>query len=100
MTSKGKSFVGWIFGETKEWARENITNHHAHHNVMKDAGNLSPAAQNAVAASQKVLDDVGINPFFGRENLVWAPSWKHSNAYAIEVNLRLQKAYKDGLKIV
>ena len=29
---------------------------------------------------------------------MWAPSWKHSNAYAIEVNLRLQKAYKDGLK--
>ena len=60
--------------------------------VMKGEGPF--AKQNAEA--REILWRNRINPFTGRENLVWAPSWKHSKEYADFVLMRLRKADGDG----
>jgi len=52
------------------------------------------AKQNAEA--REILWRNGINPFTGRENLVWAPSWKHSKEYADFVIKRLKEVDGDG----
>jgi len=55
--------------------------------VMKGEGPF--AKQNAEA--REILWSNGINPFTGRENLVWAPNWKHSKEYADFVLKRLKE---------
>ena len=45
---------------------------HAHHIVVKKG--ILPVRK-WLADSQKVLQEVGIDPIFGYENLVWAPNW-------------------------
>ena len=50
-----------------------------------------------LAASQKILNDVGINPVFGRENLVYAPDWSHTNRYAIDVHNAFMMARENAI---
>jgi hypothetical protein len=44
---------------------------HAHHILFKDG--LGDAQKALVREGQEILRSVGIDPIFGRENLVWAP---------------------------
>ena len=46
---------------------------------MKNAGNLGK---------------VGIDPFFSPENLIWAPKWSHTEAYALAVHKALMDTWK------
>ncbi len=69
---------------------------HAHHIVMRVG--QGPEAQKAVQKSQEILRKYGINPFFGKENLVWAPNWNHTTEYANAVLDALEKADKIGNK--
>jgi hypothetical protein len=45
---------------------------HAHHILYKKG--RGPAQQRLVREGQKILREYGIDPFFGKENLVWAPN--------------------------
>jgi len=79
------------------WRGEGLGNNghtraHAHHIAMKGEGPF--AKQNALA--REILWRNGINPFTGRENLVWAPNWKHSKEYADFVIKRLKEVDGDG----
>jgi len=53
------------------------------------------AGQAATLRSQQILLKYGIDPFYGRENLIWAPNWGHADQYAMDVWSALQKADKD-----
>jgi hypothetical protein len=50
--------------------------------------------------ARQILRAVGIDPFDGKENLVWAPNWKHSEAYAKHVLTGLQRVEGKGKRFV
>jgi hypothetical protein len=72
---------------------------HAHHIVMQE-GLGGPGIQ-AVQDAQAILKKVGIDPFRGQENLVWAPNsgYLRTDKYAQQVLDRLNAAQqtKDGI---
>lgn len=45
---------------------------HAHHIVMKKG---QGAAKPIIRNTQRLLQEAGIDPIFGYDNLVWAPNW-------------------------
>lgn len=66
---------------------------HTHHIVMKTG--LGAAGKAAAKESQEILASVGIDPFFGKENFVFAGKFPHSDKYAEMVRDRL-RAVKNG----
>jgi hypothetical protein len=54
---------------------------HAHHILFKKG--LGEAQQELVEEGQRILRNVGIDPIFGAENLVWAP-WRVAQQHGIE----------------
>jgi hypothetical protein len=54
---------------------------HAHHILFKKG--LGPAQQTLVDEGQAILRKVGIDPIYGKENLVWAP-WRVARQHGIE----------------
>jgi hypothetical protein len=65
----------------------NAPSDHAHHIVMKKGAGAT--VQHDVRRTQAILQRYDIDPYFGNENLVWAPNWlNHSQVtttYAHEV---------------
>ncbi|MEZ6140830.1 MAG: polymorphic toxin-type HINT domain-containing protein [Zavarzinella sp.] len=51
---------------------EGMKNHHAHHILFKKG--LRKNQQELVEEGQSILRKVGIDPIYGKENLVWAPN--------------------------
>ena len=72
----GKPYDGFDFG--KHLKKEigdpptGMTDPHAHHILFKE-GN-GEAQKKLVKEGQEILREVGIDPIFGKENLVWAPN--------------------------
>jgi hypothetical protein len=64
---------------------------HGHH-IVPQVG--TGADKTAVEQAHKILNDVGIDPIRGQQNLVWAPYWGaiHTKDYAEKVLAILQKA--------
>jgi len=60
-------------------------------NKFSEAGSLE---------SRQILRCVGIDPYSARENLVWAPNWSHTIAYAEKVLGRLKKVKGNKAKII
>ncbi len=54
---------------------------HAHHILFKKG--LGSAQKELVAEGQAILRKVGIDPIFGKENLIWAP-WRISKQHGME----------------
>ncbi|MGL4463160.1 MAG: polymorphic toxin-type HINT domain-containing protein [Planctomycetia bacterium] len=84
-----------------------MLNPHAHHILFKKG--LGPAQQALVNDGQAILRKVGIDPIYGKENLVWAPfkiSLQHGPASLNEVVSRLKQLdaiggdYDDFVKLL
>ncbi len=54
---------------------------HAHHILFKKG--LGPAQQALVEEGQAILRKVGIDPIYGKDNLIWAP-WRVAEQHGIE----------------
>jgi len=54
---------------------------HAHHILFKKG--LGPVQQALIDEGQAILRKVGIDPIYGKENLIWAP-WRVSKQHGIE----------------
>ena len=68
---------------------------HAHHILFKIG--LSPAQKKLVKEGQEILRSVGIDPIFGKENLVWAPnkiSGQH-DIVALEIVIKELRRVRD-----
>src|SRR5260370_34222474 len=63
---------------------------HAHHIVMREG--LGGTGRQAVTESQKLLEMYRIDPFYGKENLIWAPNIGHTDKYASAVRDALKQA--------
>jgi len=64
---------------------------HAHHIVPK----AESRGTTSVHAAHQILRTVGIDPYFGSENLLWAPNWqnhRHGETYRNQVLLDLRVA--------
>jgi hypothetical protein len=62
---------------------------HAHHIVMEHGPETH---RSKVRRSQAILRQYKIDPYFSRENLVWAPNYHHAHAaYALAVHAALTK---------
>jgi hypothetical protein len=70
---------------------------HGHHVVFKTSGQDSVAMKNVASECLAIMLYYGINPYWDKENLVYAPERGHSLAY-IEELLRQLKAVYDADK--
>jgi hypothetical protein len=66
---------------------------HAHHIVEKVGG---PAVATEVQESQQILRNYGIDPFYGKENLIWAPNRGHTDQMARDIHKALDELVKEG----
>ena len=72
----GKHLRGLIGDPTK-----GMIDPHAHHILFKKG--IGAAQQALVDEGQAILRKVGIDPIYGKENLVWAP-WRVSQQHGID----------------
>jgi hypothetical protein len=62
---------------------------HAHHILPKEG--LGAEGKAAAAEGQALLQRNGIDPFYGKENLAWAPNHGHPDKYVVDAVNRLKK---------
>jgi hypothetical protein len=65
---------------------------HAHHILFKKG--IGEAQQELVEEGQRILRNVGIDPIFGAENLVWAP-WRVHGQHGIDSLTRVVNKLKE-----
>lgn len=78
-----------LFGDPPSW----MTNAHGHHIAFQEGGDAAGAY---AAKSREILEQYGIDPIHGKENLIWARNAGHSVANAREVLARLTEAAQSG----
>lgn len=61
---------------------------------------LGDAGKAAVVEAHTILRKHGIDPFYSKKCLAWAPNWGHPDQYAIDALEMLKKADKIGLSEV
>ncbi len=66
---------------------------HAHHIVMKEG--LGARGKKASAEAQKILRRFDIDPYWGPENMIWAPKYGHPDQMAEDVLAALKQAEKE-----
>jgi hypothetical protein len=68
---------------------------HGHHIVYKDGGTRSPDGRAACKEAKDILLYYGINPYWDRENLIYAPNQGHPAAAIVAIDNRLRTAFNE-----